>query len=468
MPDLYDYLVIGSGPAGHAAAIRASQLGLRTAMVERDERMLGGVCLNEGCIPAKSLYHSGSIFDTVRSGGALCGLHTSVGRADMAEFVRRSSEAVAQLRKGLTFLLKKNNVDVINGHARFLDGGTARVVSDNGAHTDIKASKSLIASGSAPRSLPSAPFDGRVILSSTQAIRMGTVPRSLLIVGGGAIGAEFASFFDLIGSDVTVVEMEDRILPSEDREVSRRLQTIFRQKGITVLTSSRTGCVSVNAEGAAVEIEGAGDKDVRNFDAVIVSIGRVPSTADLGLENTGVNTDEAGFIEVDARLTTGAGNIYAAGDVLRTPMLAHVASAEGELAAEAAAGADPRTIDYGSVPNAVYTGIEVASIGMTEDAAAEAGLETAVGKQFFKANGRAVASAMTEGFIKVVADRNTRKLLGAHIIGHAATELIHEFTLAKRAGLSVDDIGNTVHAHPTLSESAMDACRSVFGRSLHG
>jgi len=262
--------------------------------------------------------------------------------------------------------------------------------------------------------------------------------------------------------------MEDRILPSEDREVSRRLQTIFRQKGITVLTSSRTGCVSVNAEGAAVEIEGAGDKDVRNFDAVIVSIGRVPSTADLGLENTGVNTDEAGFIEVDARLTTGAGNIYAAGDVLRTPMLAHVASAEGELAAEAAAGADPRTIDYGSVPNAVYTGIEVASVGMTEDAAAEAGLETAVGKQFFKANGRAVASAMTEGFIKVVADRNTRKLLGAHIIGHAATELIHEFTLAKRAGLSVDDIGNTVHAHPTLSESAMDACRSVFGRSLHG
>lgn len=466
MPDTYDYLVVGSGPAGHASAMRASQLGLRTAMVEKDEGMIGGVCLNEGCIPAKSLYHSGSIFDAVRGGGSLSGLDTSAARADMAEFVKRSSEATAELRKGLTFLLKKNNVDIIKGHARFLDGGTVRVASDSGTQTDIKASKFLIASGSSPRPLPTAPFDGRVILSSTHAIRMSTVPRSLLIIGGGAIGAEFASFFNLIGSDVTLVEMEDRILPSEDREVSRRLQTIFRRKGITVLTSSRTGSISVNAGGAAVEIEVAGENGVRNFDAAIVSVGRIPFTADLGLENTGVKLDEAGFVEVNARFATGDGNIYAAGDVLCTPMLAHVAAAEGELAAEAAAGADPQAMDYDSVPNAVYTDIEVASVGMTEDAAVEAGLETAVGKQFFKANGRAVANAMAEGFIKVVADRNTRKLLGAHIIGNAATELIHEFTLAKRAGLSVDDMGNSVYAHPTLSESVKDACRAVFERSL--
>lgn len=453
MDKKYDYLVIGAGPAGYVSAIRAAQLGLKVAVIEKDENMVGGVCLNEGCIPAKSLYHSADIFNVIKNNSA------EASPADLASFVKKSRDAAEQLSKGIQFLFKKNNIDLVIGEAKFLDSQTVEINSEK-----VQAEKFLVATGSVPRSLPLADFDGSVILSSSDAIRLEEVPEKILIIGGGAIGTEFASYFNLVGSSVTIVEVEDSLLPGEDKEVSKRLASIFKKGGIEVITSGEVKSIKVSGKGAAVQI---GEKE-EEYDKVIVSVGRAPNTSSLGLDKAGVKVDEQGFIEVDDNLKTSAGNIYASGDVLRTPMLAHMAEAEGEVAAEEASGNPGGKIDYTAVPNAVYTHVQVASVGITEEEAKEKGLDYSSGKQFFKANGKAVITSATDGFIKVIADNKTRKILGAHIIGHGATELIHEFVLAKRMGLTVDDVSGTVHAHPTLSEAAIDACKSVFDKPIHG
>ncbi len=450
MEKRYDYLVIGSGPAGHVSAIRAAQLGLRTAIVEKDLGMFGGVCLNEGCIPAKSLYHSAEVYDTVKRGSKLCGLDVECGPLNMAKIVEKSREAAEQLSKGLSFILKKNDIDLIKGMARFLNGTTV-LVSNGKEDFKIEADKFLVSTGSVPCSLPDLEVDGKRVMTSSHAIRLEKVPGKLLVVGGGAIGTEFASFFNIMGSEVTVIEALDSLLPSEDKEVSRRLQSIFKQRGIKVRVSSS-----------------AKDMPVDEYDAILVSVGRMPATSDLGLDKAGVKTDDEGFIQVDPRMRTSAGNIYAAGDVVRTPMLAHVGYAEGEVAAEAAAGSDPEPVDYECVPNAVYTEVGIASVGLTEEKAKEGNINYKTGKSFFKANGKAVVSSRTEGFIKVIVDTDSHKLLGAHIIGREAYELIHEFVVAKKAGLKVEDIGKAVHAHPTFSEAAVDACKAVFGKPIHG
>ena len=468
MQKKYDYLVIGSGPAGYTSAIRASQLGLKVAVVEKDIEMFGGVCLNEGCIPAKSLYNSASIFDTVRNSPGLCGLNVKFGKADLASFVKRSREASSQLGEGLSFLFKKNGIDLINGKAEFLDAGEVQITTPDASEVTIEAEKFLIASGSAPRELEGISFDGKTVISSSEAIRLEKVPGKILVIGGGAIGAEMASFFNIIGSKVVIIEMESSILPFEDEEVSRRLQSVFKQNGIEVLTSSRVKSVKTVKDKAEVTIESQGKKVKNKFDIVLVSVGRKPSTSGLGLEKIGVEVDAEGYISVDEQMRTNIDKIYAAGDVVRTPMLAHLAAFEGELAARSASGKETQPIDYSSVPNAVYTHVQVASVGITEKEAKERGLDFSKGKQFFKSNGKAVISSETEGFIKVLADKSTRKILGVHIIGSIATELIHEFVLAKRKDLTVDDVEHTVHAHPTFSEAAIDAAKSVFGRAIHG
>ncbi len=468
MENKYDYLVIGSGPAGYVSAIRAAQLGLKVGVVEKDAGMFGGVCLNEGCIPAKSLYHSAGVLDVVRKSPELCGLDVRCGDVDMARLVEKSRAAAEELRKGLSFLFRKNGIDLINGTARFVDRETVRITGEGSGPFSVKAEKFLIATGSTPRPLPGVPFDGRHVITSSHAIRLEKAPDEMLIVGGGAIGTEFASFFNIIGTKVTLVEVEDSILPGEDRELAGRLQSVLKRRGITVLTSSRVKDVSSGPDGAEVTIEGSRGETRAKFGAVLVSIGRTPATSGIDPEKAGVKTDDSGYIPVDAKMRTNVENIYAAGDVLRTPMLAHVAYAEGELAAEAAAGGDTGPIDYGCVPNVVYTEVQVASVGMTEEEARSKNIDFAAGKQFFRANGRAVVNLETEGFIKVIADRNSRTLLGAHIIGYEASELIHEFALAKKAGLSVEDIAKTIHAHPTFSETAVDACKAVFGKAIHG
>jgi dihydrolipoamide dehydrogenase len=467
MNDRYDYLVIGSGPAGHVSAIKAAQLGLSVAVVEKDGDMFGGVCLNEGCIPAKSLYHSAAVFDVARKNPEICGCEAKCDTADMSGFVEKSRGAARQLREGLSFLFKKNGIDLIRGRAQFIDAETVRI--SNGTETsDVKAGKFLIATGSVASVLTGIPFDGTNVITSSDGIRLSKVPGEMLIVGGGAIGTEFASFFNTVGAKVTVVELEETLLPLEDREVARCLKTVFKQRGITVLTGSRLKNIVIEDKTTRVTIEGKEDENTGSYGVVLVSVGRQPATSGIGLEVAGVKIDDKGFIPVNTEMRTSAENIYAAGDVLRSPMLAHVAYAEGEAAAEAAAGGAPEAIDYSAVPNAVYTGIQVASVGMTEEKAKAKNIDVAVGKQFFKSNGRAVVNAETEGFIKVIARRDTRRLLGAHIIGHEAAELIHEFVVAKKAGLTVDDIAKTIHAHPTFSETAVDACRSVFGNPIYG
>ncbi|MDP8298676.1 MAG: dihydrolipoyl dehydrogenase [Candidatus Tantalella remota] len=468
MSKKYDYIVIGSGPAGHVSAVKVAQGGLKVAVIEKDLEMFGGVCLNEGCIPAKSLYNSAEILYLAGKHADLCGLELKSSGVRMSDFVKRSRTASAQLLQGLSFIFKKNKVDLINGEVRFTSEKDIQVTDADGKTYTMTADKYLIAAGSEPKALKEVPFDGKTIISSSQAIRLESVPGKILIIGGGAIGTEFASFFNILGSEVTIAEVEDAILPTEDRDVSRRLATIFKQQGISLLTSSRVTGAKVSSDGAVVTIK-SGDKDVKEkYDIVIVSVGRVPSTRELGLDLAGVSVDEKGFVPVDEKMMTNVKNIYAAGDVVSSPMLAHVASAEGEIAAGAVSGSKVDRIDPGAIPNAVYTRVQVASVGMTEEQVKDKGLNYSAGKEFFKANGKAVVTSETDGFIKVLAESDSHKILGAHIVGHNATDLIHEFVVAKRKGLTVDDIADTVHAHPTFSESAAEACRAVFGKPLHG
>ena len=468
MADKYDFLVIGSGPAGHVSAIKAAQLGLKVAVVEKDTAMFGGVCLNEGCIPAKSLFRSAGIYDIVRNSKELCGLDVKCGAPDISKFVEKSREISEQLKKGLAFLFKKNDITLINGEAKFVDNGTVEVISEDGKTVEVKADKFLVSTGSVSKALPDIEFDGKNVITSSDAIRLQEVPKSMLIVGGGYIGAEFASYFNMLGSDVTVIEMLDSLLPTEDVDISRRMQAVFRQKGIKVLTSSSIVEVEAGDKCMAVTIKSNDRKMREKYDVILVSVGRQPSTSGIGLENTGVKIDDKGFICVDKTMKTSVKNIYAAGDVVPGPMLAHSGYAEGEKAAEDAAGHDVKPLDYACVPNAVYTDIQASSVGITEQQAKEDGLDYVSEKYFFKANGKAVVNSQTDGFIKIIADKNTRKFLGVHIIGHEASDLIHEFVVAKKAGLTVDDVASTVHAHPTLSETAADACKAVFGKPIHG
>lgn len=447
----YDYIVIGSGPAGYSSAVIAAQSGLKTAVVEKDPNMLGGVCLNEGCIPAKSLYNSAGTLDIIKKNSDIRDLLPERISDHIGPFVRTSMERSERLRQGISFLFKKNGIDLIAAKAEFSGDNRLRVIDSLGETDDLEAGNILIASGASPRKIKELPFDGKKVLSSTHAIRLDKIPGRMLIIGGGAIGAEFASFFNIMGAEVTIVEKEPYILPAEDRDVSKRLKSVFEKEGIKVMTST-----------------GVSDLDTREFDAVIVAVGRVPSTGGIGLDKCGLETDEKGFIPVDRFMRTRVQGIYAAGDVVNSPMLAHMASAEGELAARAVADKNPEKIDYSSVPNAVYTRVQVSSVGLTETQASEKSLDFSVGKQFFKSNGKAVVCGEDEGFIKIIADNRTRCIIGVHILGTYATELIHEFALAKRKGLKVDDISATVHAHPTFSESAVDAARAVFGKPIHG
>ncbi len=468
MTKKYDYIVIGSGPAGHVSAIKAAQSGLKVAVIEKDQDMFGGVCLNEGCIPAKSLYNSAEILYQAGKHADLCGLEVKESGAKMSAFVKRSRTASDQLSQGLSFIFKKNKIDLINGKAEFTSEKDVQVTDADGKTCVLTAENYLIATGSEPKALDKVTFDGKMIISSSEAIRLEDVPPKILIIGGGAIGTEFASFFNIMGSEVTIAEFEDAILPLEDRDVSRRLATIFKQQGIKILTSSRVTGAKPEGKSVVAAIK-SGDNDIKEkYDIVLVSVGRVPLTRELGLKAAGVTSDEKGFIPVDENMRTNVKNIYAAGDVVASPMLAHVASAEGEVAAGAVAGKSVDPLDFGAIPNAVYTRVQVASVGMTEEEIKDKGLKYSTGKEFFKANGKAVVTSETEGFIKVLADPDSHKILGAHIIGHNATDLIHEFVVAKRKGLTVDDIADTVHAHPTFSESAAEACRAVFGKPLHG
>jgi dihydrolipoamide dehydrogenase len=461
----YDYLVIGSGPAGFASSIKAAQLGLKVGIVQDGTDMLGGACLEEGGIPAKSLIHSASILSTIKRHGDLYGLQVESKKADITTLIERSNNTILQLRKGLQGLFKRNNIEVINGFAQFQNEHHIRITGNDKETYTLTADKFLIASGSIPKPLPDIPFDGHSVISSSDVVRLSATPEKIIIVGGGSIGVEFACFFNTIGSEVILVEFEDSLIPFEDKDVSTGLTQFFIKNGITAHVSSKVEKISTTPNEIEVIIKSEDKDTIEKCDVVLVSTGRIPSSSSLGLENTSVEKDDRGYIPVDDNMRTNRKNIWAAGDVIPTPMLANVALKEGEIAALSAADQPIDPIDYSAVPNVVYTEVQVASIGLAEEQVIANNIEYSVGKQPLVGTFKSSINSEREGFIKVIADNKTSQLLGVHIFAREAAELIQGFIIAKKAGLTVQEIGNTLPPNPTFSESMRDSCRLVFGKT---
>jgi len=463
MPEQYDLIVIGSGPGGYVGAIRAAQLGMKVAIVERDR--LGGVCLNWGCIPTKALLRNAEVIALLRRGEEF-GFSFDNLRIDFSAAVQRSEQAARKLSKGVEYLMKKNRVTVVPGEG--LLAGTGRVrVTRNGQVTELSAPRILLGTGSRPRELPGVPIDGKRVITSTEALSLPAVPRSLLIIGAGAVGVEFADVYNAYGSGVTLIEMLPRLLPVEDAEISRFLEKIFAKRGVTIRTGTRVEGVAVEGEQVRVQVAREEKRETLTGDVVLVAIGRIPNSEGLGLAEAGVKLDRGGFIAVNDRLETSGTGIYAIGDVVAGPLLAHRAMAEAIVAVEGMAGQDVRRTDPLKIPNCTYCSPQVASVGLTEEQAKEKGLQVKVGRFSLQASGKAVALGDTEGFVKVVAEAEYGEVLGLHIIGPEATEMIAEATMARTLEATLEDVHRSVHAHPTLSEAVGEACLAALGRPIH-
>ncbi len=456
----YDVGILGAGPGGYVAAIRAAQLGLRAAVIEKEKP--GGVCLNMGCIPSKALIHHAALFS---SSFELEGIGISVDRTafDYSKVFEASRKVADTLSKGVAYLLKKNGVTVLQGEGTLLSSREIRV--EGGPKINCRAI--VIATGSRPRDIPGFAFDESVVLSSTGALMLRELPKRLLILGAGAIGVEFAHLMNRFGVEVHLVEMLDRILPLEDHEITGLLSRSFVKRGIEVSTGTRALSMTRDAEGVEVTLEGS-DGCRRNVkvDRILAVAGRTPNTGDIGLERLGIAT-ERGFIPVGEYGMTGVDGVYAIGDVVATPLLAHVASREGEIAIERIAGGTPSPLDPSAIPGAVYCEPQIASFGLTESAAQRSGIPFEKASFPYRGAGKAVASGVPDGFVKILTGCGTHELIGAHIVGSQATELIHELLLAKTAGLPTNAIASMIHAHPTLSEAVMEAARASGGRAIH-
>lgn len=462
MAETKDLVIIGSGPGGYVAAIRAGQLGLDTVVVERDPKP-GGTCLHRGCIPTKALLHTASLLDEARQAKKF-GVRVEGAELDLDGARRFKTKVVDKNARGVEFLLKKNGVELVQGTGRLASAGEVVVTTADGGERRIAAKNVLIATGSVPREVPIAPTDGERVVSSDHILALERVPESLVVVGSGAVGSEFASIFASFGSKVTLVEMLPRILPLEDEEVSAELRKAFRKRGIQCLTETALAGVDSSGDRVGVDFEGA---ERLEADMVLVAIGRAPVTADLGLEASGVAVDSRGYVEVDEMMRTSVPSVYAIGDVVPTPWLAHVASAEGILAVEHIAGQGPRPLDYDQVPSVTYCEPEVGSVGLSEAAARERGYDVAVGKFPFSASGKAAIEGKTLGFVKVVRETRYDQLLGVHIIGPKATDLIAEACVALKVESTTEELFRTIHAHPTLSEAMAEAAHAASGQAIH-
>lgn len=463
MADNYDLIVLGSGPGGYVAAIRAAQLGLKTAIVEREN--LGGICLNWGCIPTKALLRSAEIYHYMQHAGAY-GLTAANISADIDAVVKRSRGVAKQLNQGVTHLMKKNKITVHMGEGRLTAANTLVVKSDKGEET-LTAKNIIIATGARARDLPFAPADGKRIWTYRHAMTPPEMPKKLLVIGSGAIGIEFASFYNDMGAEVTVVEMMDRIVPVEDADVSTFLEKALKKQGMTILTGAGVQSLKASASGVAAEIKDKDGKVAKSeFTHCIVAIGIVPNTENIGLEAIGVET-ERGHIKTDPMCRTNVPGLWAIGDVTAPPWLAHKASHEGVIAAEAIAGGHPHAMDAKNIPGCTYCHPQVASVGLTEAKAKEEGYEVKVGNFPFIGNGKAIALGEAEGFIKTVFDAKTGELLGAHMVGAEVTELIQGYTIGKTAELVEADFMHTVFPHPTLSEMMHESVLGAYGKALH-
>jgi dihydrolipoamide dehydrogenase len=458
----HDLVVIGAGPGGYVAAIRAAQLGLSVACIEK-ETALGGTCLRIGCIPSKALLDSSELFEKAKEGLDAHGVKVSGVELDLAAMMRRKDKVVKGLTAGVASLFKKNGITHVRGTGRVVAPGT---VSVDGAEGTLSAKHILIATGSEPTPLPGVEFDGRFIVSSEEALSFGEVPSRLLVVGAGAIGLELGSVWARLGSRVKVVEFMDRIVPLMDRELGASLKKILEKQGLSFQLSTTAKNASVVGSEVRVTLEAAGKTSTESFDRVLVSIGRRPFTAGLGLEAVGLKPDAKGRIEVDEHFATSVAGIYAIGDVIRGPMLAHKAEEEGVACVETLAG-HAGHVNYEAIPNVVYTWPELASVGRSEEECSEQGRDVRIGRFPFFANGRARAMEERDGLVKIIADAKTDRLLGVHILGPRASDLIAEGALAMEFGSSAEDLARTCHAHPTLPEAVKEAALAVAGRSIH-
>ncbi|MFM7027784.1 MAG: dihydrolipoyl dehydrogenase [Chakrabartia sp.] len=469
MAESYDLIVLGSGPGGYVAAIRAAQLGLKTAIVEREN--LGGICLNWGCIPTKALLRSAEVYHYMQHAGAY-GLAAEKISADLNAVVQRSRGVAKQLNQGVTHLMKKNKITVHMGEGKLTAANKIAVAKD-GKTEELTANHIILATGARARDLPFAPADGKRIWTYRHAMVPAEMPTKLLVIGSGAIGIEFASFYNDMGAEVTVVEMMDRIVPVEDAEVSDFLEKALAKQGMTILTGAGVNSLKADAKGVTAEIKAKdGKAEKATFSHAIVAIGIVPNTENLGLEALGVAT-ERGHVKTDGLCRTNVAGLWAIGDITAPPWLAHKASHEGVIAAEAIAQAlgnkdvHPHAMDAKNIPGCTYCHPQIASVGLTEAKAKEAGYEVKVGKFLFIGNGKAIALGEAEGFVKTVFDAKTGELLGAHMVGAEVTELIQGYTIGKTAELVEADFMQTVFPHPTLSEMMHESVLSAYGRALH-
>ena len=459
----YDLVVLGSGPGGYVAAIRAAQLGLKVAIVEREN--LGGICLNWGCIPTKALLRSAEIYHYMQHAGDY-GLTAASISADIDAVVKRSRGVAKQLNQGVTHLMKKNKITVHMGDGKLTAANTLSVTKD-GKTEEVTAKNIIIATGARARDLPFAPADGKHIWTYRHAMVPPEMPKKLLVIGSGAIGIEFASFYNDMGADITVVEMLDRIVPVEDADVSAFLEKSLTKQGMTIMTGAGVESLKATATAVSATIKGKDGKVVTSeFTHCIVAIGIVPNTENIGLEALGVEMDR-GFLKTDANCRTNVPSLWAIGDITAPPWLAHKASHEGVIAAETIAGGHPHAMDPLNIPGCTYCHPQVASVGLTEAKAKEAGYDVKVGNFPFMGNGKAIALGEAEGFIKTVFDAKTGELLGAHMVGAEVTELIQGYTIGKTAELVEADFMHTVFPHPTLSEMMHESVLGAYGKMLH-
>ncbi len=461
----YDVIVIGAGPGGYVAAIRASQLGLKTAVIEKE--YLGGVCLNIGCIPSKSLLKNADVAHLLRTGGRTFGFSFDNLELDFGKAVKRSRQVSGRLTKGVGFLMKKNNIDVHMGTAKLTANETVAVSDSDGNTQELKAKNIIVATGASPFVIPGVEVDGEKVVTYREAILQEKLPESVIIVGSGAIGVEFATIWNSYGVDVTIVEMLPRLIPLEDEEVSAELGKAFKKEKINALTRHKVESIETTKKGVKVTVSSDEGQQVLEAEQALMSIGFKPNVEGIGLEEIGVKLDERGAIEIDERMATNVPGIWAIGDVTAKLMLAHVGSAQAMICAENIAGVETHTLDYEMMPRATYCHPQVASFGITEEQAKERGYEVNVGRFPFQANGKALGLNESTGWVKIVSDAKYGEILGAHMIGPEVTELLPELTIAQMMELTAAEIARNVHAHPTLSEVLMEAAHGVEGHPIH-
>lgn len=459
----YDLVVLGSGPGGYVAAIRASQLGLKVGVIERES--LGGICLNWGCIPTKALLKSANVFEYINH-AADYGITVGDASVDFNAVVKRSRGVADGMSKGIQFLFRKNKIDAIMGNGKLVGKGKVEVTDAEGKKDIVEADHIILATGARSRELPNLPIDGKKIIGYRQAMVLEKRPESMVVVGSGAIGVEFAYFYATMGTKVTIVEYMPNIVPVEDEEVSRQLSKSFRKAGINIMTESSVEAVDTSGDMCKVTVKTAKGDQVLEAEVVLSAVGIQTNLENIGLEELGINVDR-GRVLVDEFYKTNVEGVYAIGDIVPGPALAHVASAEGIICVEAITGHNPEPLNYGNIPGCTYCSPEIASVGLTEKAAKEQGLEIKVGKFPFSASGKASAAGAKDGFVKVIFDAKYGEFLGAHMIGANVTEMIAEVVVARKLETTGHEIIKAVHPHPTMSEAIMEAAAAAYGEVIH-